>query len=108
MTDEEIEKFYASRTITIPVKKHTNVAETSKQAYREIKPDLSPKQEELYKLLKSAKRPACDLEISKALGWSINSTTGRRNELVDMNKVQEAFKDINPATGKRVCYWRAI
>jgi hypothetical protein len=114
-TPEE-EAFYNKRSFTIAVNdaavdrphKKTNVSETSKQAYREIQPDLSPKQKELYELLSKAKRPACDLEISKALGWSINSTTGRRNELVDMGKVKEAFKDINPATNKRVCYWSAV
>lgn len=86
------------------------VRSTSRKALaQEMSQDkLGPKQAELLRLLQSAKRPACDAEIGKALGWSINRVTARRNDLVEMGKVEEAFRDIYPATGKRVIFWRAV
>ena len=84
------------------------VRSTSRQTFfNEVKPKISQKQQEVYVALQIAKRPINNLELSKYLGWPINSVTPRVNELVEMGKVEEAFRDIYPATGRRTIYWKA-
>jgi len=120
MTDKEVEEFYAKRTMTIAVndavaessgmkkKKKTNVRDTSKKAYQEEKPKLGKKQQELYITLFMAKRPLCDAEIAKYLGWTSALVSARRNELMEMGKVVEAGKGVYPPTGKTVICWKAL
>lgn len=87
----------------------TGVRDTSREAYKNhVLPKLGDNQQQVYDTIKGAKRPVCDQEIGKHLGWTINNITNRRGELVKMGKVKEAFKAVNPATGKRVIYWKAV
>ena len=114
------EEFYARRTMKFydqitgingteelrrRAKKHTNVQETSKQSYREEKTKLGPRQRELYAMLSMAKRPMCDAELGKHLGWTNAIVSARRNELMDMGLVKEAGKGVYPPTGKTVICW---
>jgi hypothetical protein len=84
------------------------VRSTSRQTLKAVRDQLGPKQMEMYLLLQGAKRPVCDLELVKALGWPVSSVNARRNELMEMGKVEEAGRWINPATGKRSIYWKAV
>lgn len=88
--------------------KTPGVRSTSRQAYKQIQPRLSEKQQEVYVAIQMSKRPVCDTELVSYLGMSISSVTARRNELVEMGKIQEAFRAINPKTNKRVIYWKPV
>lgn len=89
-----------------PKPKAKGVRSTSKEAYKAIKDKLGYNQQVVYNLIKGAKRAVNDQEISKELGWAINSVTGRRRELYDMNLIEEAFKATYPPTGRTVIYWQ--
>lgn len=84
------------------------VRATSRKALASIKGELGPKQAELLRAIQQSKRPINDRELTGFLGWPISSINGRRNELVEMGKVEEAFRAVDPKTGKRVIYWRAV
>lgn len=84
------------------------VNSNSHAAYNSIRDKLGPKQLEVLRVIQSAKRPVCDSEIAKHLGWSINRITPRRGELEDLGKIRKAFKAVNPATNTRVDYWMAV
>lgn len=83
------------------------VRSTSRQALKSIGSKLGPRQMELLRAVQTAKRPLNDRELVAHLGWPVSSVNARRNELVEMGKVREAFRDVDPATGKRVIYWTA-
>lgn len=120
-SDEE--RFYASRTWTGPVpqaktdepKPHPlagrtpGVRSTSRAVYHnEVKPTISAKQREVYVAIQMSKRPVNNLELSKYLGWPINSVTPRVNELVQLGKVTEAFRAVDPTTNRRSIYWKPV
>ncbi len=83
------------------------VRSTSRQALKSIGSKLGPRQMEVLRTIQGAKRPVNDREIVAQTGLALSSVCGRRNELVEMGRVKEAFRDVDPATGKRVIYWRA-
>lgn len=124
MTDQDLEDFYAKNTMTLTEevyntiyekkeelksrkKKKTNVRDTSKESYREEQPKLGTKQNELLVMIKLAKRPPCDAELAKQLGWTNAIVSARRNELMDMGLVEEAGTGFYEPTGKTVTCWRA-
>ena len=121
MEDKDLDDFYAKNTVTlteeaysaiyekkeeVKKKKKTNVRETSKESYREEQPKLGKKQNELYIMIKMAKRPPCDAELAKYLGWTNAIVSARRNELMDMKLVEEAGTGFYEPTGKTVTCWR--
>ena len=83
------------------------VRSTSRQAFKSIQKELSDKQREVYVAIQMSKRPVCDLELVAYLGWSVSSVTARRNELMEVGKIEEAFRAINPKTNRRCIYWKA-
>lgn len=85
-----------------------SVRSTSRKALASIKAELGPKQAELLRAIQQSRRPINDRELTGYLGWSVSSITGRRNELVEMGKVEEAFRAVDPKTEKRVIYWRSV
>jgi predicted transcriptional regulator len=115
----EEEKFYAARTFIGPLptpkpkddRPHPlagnkpGVRATSRQALKSIEHELSDKQQEVLATLQMARRPINDREIAKYLGWTINSVTARRNELVELGKVIEYKRATDPQTKRRVIYW---
>lgn len=84
------------------------VRSTSRQALKSIKSKLGPRQMEVLRTIQGAKRPVNDRELTGFLGWPVSSVNARRNELVEMGKVKEAFRRVDPATNKRVIYWAAV
>ena len=49
---------------------------------------------------------ACNLDIANELDWPINRVTPRVKELRDLDKVQEAYRALNPETNRTVTYWK--
>lgn len=78
------------------------VRSTSLEVYRGVK--LNRNQKLVYEAIEDL-FPCSDKDISKYLGWPINSVTGRRNELVKKEKIVEAYvaKDL---TGRKVTFWK--
>lgn len=84
------------------------VNSNSHAAYNSIKKELGAKQLEVLRVIQEAKRPLCDQEIGKALGWTINRVTNRRGELHDMGLIRKAGRGIYPPTGRPVDCWTAV
>ena len=82
----------------------TQVAETSRIAYEQIKPELSKRQKEVYDFIE--KNPFnTNTEISIALQLPINCITGRTRELVKQKLVYSPFKRMCKHTGKLCMTW---
>jgi hypothetical protein len=80
--------------------------DTSLAAYNEVAPKLSKKQYLVLHTIAKAKRPVNNQELSAYLTAPINTITPRTNELIQLGKVELAFKAIFPKTGRKVCYWK--
>lgn len=52
-------------------------------------------------------QPCCDTEIHIFSEVRLNQVPDRRGKLLKEGKIYLAFNDVNPATGKRVAYYRA-
>ena len=83
-----------------------SVRDTSKLAYEVVSPTIGKKQALVLQTIAKAKRPVNNQEIASHLALPINTITPRTNELLGMDKVELAFKEIYPATGRKVCYWK--
>ena len=57
------------------------------------------------KTIKGFKFPVCDAQIVNATELDINVVTARRNKLMNLGLVKEAFKGKSPYTGRRVSFW---
>lgn len=87
----------------------SQVADTSLEIYRRIKPRLDTKRRQVYAVLKSATQAGFDMtdkELSRALHWEINCVTGRRDELVKAGVVVLNQKRKCGVTGNRAKSWR--
>lgn len=87
----------------------TQVADTSLEIYRRIKPRLDTKRRQVYAVLKSATVNGFDMtdkELSRALHWEINCVTGRRDELVKAGLVVLSQKRRCGVTGNRAKAWK--
>jgi|YelNatPaOPRAMG01_1025707.scaffolds.fasta_scaffold166269_2 DNA-binding MarR family transcriptional regulator len=85
------------------------VQETSLEAYRQIQPCLGQKQAEVYRLLKRATECGYDMtnmEIARALRWSINRVTPRVLELREMGLVVLSQKRSCAVTGRTAMAWQ--
>lgn len=67
--------------------------------------ELNGKELAVYVILKN-RTNATDREIAKALGWSINRETGRRNKLVEKGMVEESGKVWDEETKRTVIVWK--
>ena len=86
-------------------KSHTNVQDTSIETYRDISKTLGNKQRIVFKMLKRAKRPVTNRELSKALIWNINCVTGRVRELYDQGLIFIAYKRPCRIGGRTSIHW---
>lgn len=77
--------------------------QTSLLSYRRLE-RIGAKQLRCYELIE--KGAVCNWDIADRLHLPINSITPRVNELREMGLVEEAYKDINPATDRKSIYWR--
>lgn len=82
------------------------VRDTSLAAYKEVEQKLGERQKMVLDTIRIAKRPVNNQEIANHLGVPINTITPRTNELVELGKVELAFKGVFPLTKRTVCYWR--
>lgn len=82
------------------------VRDTSISAYKDVEQTLGERQRIVYEAIKNAKRPVNNQEIANFLNRPINTITPRTNELVALNKIELAFKEVYPVTNRKVCYWR--
>ncbi len=78
--------------------------QTSLLAYIDLK-DINAKQQQVFRMIERL-RYACNQDIARELGWEINRITPRVLELRDKKLVEEAYRDINPETKRKVIYWR--
>lgn len=76
---------------------------TSLEAYHTLN-NVGQKQAMVFDAIKTLGK-ASDLDIANFLDMPINRITPRRNELVEMNLIKEAKRDIHAFTGKRVIFW---
>jgi DNA-binding MarR family transcriptional regulator len=70
------------------------------------KPKLHPKQEVMLAAFKKANCRVTDRDLAKFLGWSINTVTPRRGELVKLNLIEEAGLTFDYETNRRAQTWR--
>ncbi|MCJ7559403.1 hypothetical protein MUO79_02140 [Candidatus Bathyarchaeota archaeon] len=87
----------------------SQVADTSREIFRQIKPTLGTKRAQVYEVLRSATRNNFDMtdkELSRALHWEINCITGRRDELVKVGLVVLSQKRGCGVTGNRAKSWK--
>ncbi len=82
-----------------------SVRRTSIEAYNSIKKTLGNRQRRVLESL--SERDMTNRQLSKSLGWEINSVTGRVKELRDYGKIEEKRKVICEITGRRVSQWGA-
>lgn len=85
----------------------TKMQTTSLMAYSDIKKEgkLQPRQQELLQALQQIE-PACDRDLARHLSWEISQVNGRRNALVALGRIVEAYKHKSMVTGKTVIYWK--
>lgn len=95
-----------SNTIVSTVDRGTMIQSTSLEAYNDIRDSLGERQKLVYNTIKSAKRPVCNQEIADYLRKPINTITPRVNELVKLELVIEAGREIYPPTNRRVIFWK--
>ena len=84
--------------------------ETSLDAWHEIQPRLAQSQARVYALIAAATRQGMDMtnmEVARALGWSINRVTPRVKELRDDGHVYLWRVRRCGVTGRRAMAWRA-
>lgn len=80
------------------------IQQTSLQAYREIQPELSKRQEQVYKTIMN--NPGLNnTEIARKLGKPINTITPRVNELRKKELVKLKEKKQCPITKKTTMAW---
>ena len=73
-------------------------------AFLEIAPKLGRMQKEVFNLLKEGE--FTNSEIAARLGWTINRTTPRTNELVKKEYAEEASRRKCSITGRKCIAWK--
>lgn len=84
------------------------VASTSRQAYRQIKPDLKRRRRQVYDIIADwpAGKPDPSIaDIAQRLGWQNNEVSGRVTELRKDHLIIITGKKFNPS-GKRARTYR--
>ena len=78
--------------------------ETSRDAYHSLE-NIGNKQRAVLTVI-MLYQPCNDRMIKEHLGWEINQVTGRRNELVELDMVEESGRKIDPKTKRPTIYWK--
>lgn len=89
--------------------RNMGVQQTSLRAYREIQPELITRQAIVYNLLFEATSQGMNMtnmEIARALHWSINRVTPRVYELRQMGAVRLDCKRKCGVTGRLAMGWK--
>jgi DNA-binding MarR family transcriptional regulator len=80
-------------------------AETSKQAYEFIQPELGERQYQVLKAIRQI-QPCTNTEISRYLQIPINQITGRCVELRNKKLVTYSHSDKCPVTNRQANFWK--
>lgn len=80
--------------------------QTSLLAYRSLdKSKINERQKQVFNTLEDI-YPACNRQISAMSHLPINVVTPRMGELLQKGYIEEAYRDNDPITGRRVIFWR--
>lgn len=82
------------------------VQQTSILSFKATLPTLSHKQAVMYEALKKVKAPVTDRELTKILGWPINTVTPRRGELEKLGYIEHADYTFDLETNRHTKTWR--
>lgn len=77
---------------------------TSGEAYKEAKQNISTKRQQVFSAIRRLGK-CTDRQIADTLGWSINSVTPRRLELVESNLVTMVGRNKDVKTNRTVKYY---
>lgn len=82
--------------------------QTSKEAYEELVKTgkINKRQGQVLNVLNEHPFPMTNQEISYLSGMPINCVTPRVKELREKGYVVEAYKKVDPASGRRAIAWR--
>ena len=90
----------------------TTVTQTSREAYRQIRPKLGRQQQQVYDALKKEGQ-SCIADLSKKYGFEKSTVPARLNELKDKKRAEkiknrdgEIEKRPSDATGVNSEFWR--
>ena len=86
----------------------TNVQETSREAYKEIRPELGARQRLVFEYVRSKGMALTNTEIAAGLKLPINQVTGRSNELAKMGYFTFGIKRPCTITGKKCIAWKVV
>lgn len=75
------------------------IANTSREAYSNLKPHLGVRQQQVLRAIRILKR-ANNQEIAKWLGWEINRVTGRVHELAELKVIRQDGYKLTPSNKK--------
>ena len=75
--------------------------QTSLEAYKDVKTRLVRRQKEVFKAIVDIRHAACDVEIARQLGWTINCVTPRRGELEQKGFIKKVGTTRSPC-GRRM------
>lgn len=81
-----------------------HMQQTSLFAYRDLE-NVNMKQKACYGVI-NKNGAACNYDIAHILKWDINRVTPRVLELREKGYIEEAYRDVNPATNRTVIYWK--
>jgi DNA-binding MarR family transcriptional regulator len=81
------------------------IAETSKQAYEFIQPELGERQYQVLKAIRQI-QPCTNTMIARYLRVTINSITPRTFELRNMKLVTYSHSDKCPVTNRQANFWK--
>ena len=87
-----------------------NAQDTKLEAWQRIQPSLGEKQQAVYALIREATQNGFDMtdvEIARALRWTINRVTPRRNELMKQGLIVKSCRRFNADTKCRNWAWKA-
>lgn len=82
------------------------VQQTSILSFKATLPTLSHKQSVMYEAFKKVKAPVTDRDLTKILGWPINTVTPRRGELEKLGHITQAGYTFDLETNRHTKTWR--
>lgn len=82
------------------------VTQTSLASFKAVLPHLNDKQNVMLEAFKKANCRITDRDLAKFLGWSINTVTPRRGELLKLGYIEEAGLTFDYETNRRAMTWR--
>ena len=83
------------------------IQQTSVDAYTGIIPTLGARQDAILRLLQTD-GPLSNKQLSRILGWEINTVTPRVHELRGLGLVIGSGYRTDPATGRKEIVWEVV